>query len=78
MNVSGHSNEEEHLKTDYSIFDDYDAPVDESPHKRVCISYLADSNGGLDGSEQSYVDEYQRTDFTVDNHCDASFDETPH
>ena len=42
---SDHSNDEEHQKNDYAIVDDSDKPVDESPHKRVWISCLADSNG---------------------------------
>ena len=51
MNGNGHSNEEEHLKTDYAAVDDYDATVDKSPNIRAWISALANSNGVLDGSE---------------------------
>ena len=74
---SGHSNEEEHKKTDYAIVDDSDAPVDESPHKRVWIYGLADYNGVWYGSEHSNEEEYQTIEFGVENDCDASFDETP-
>ena len=77
MDGSGHSNEEEHLKTDYTVVDDSDAPVDESPHRWAWFSNLADYNGGLDGSEHSNEEEYQTTDFAVENYCDASFADTP-
>ena len=51
LDGSGHSNEEEPLKTDYAAVDDYDATVDKSPNIRAWISALANSNGVLDGSE---------------------------
>ena len=77
MGGSVHSNEEEHLKTNYAAVDDSDAPVDKSPHKRGRVSALSNSNGFLDGSEHSIEEENQITEFAVENYCDASFDDTP-
>ena len=51
LDGSGHSNEEENLKTDYADVDDSDSPVEESPQKQARISALAYSNGGLYGSQ---------------------------
>ena len=61
MNGNGHSNEEEHLKTDYAVVGDSNAPVYESPSKRVRIYALANSKGALDGSEHSYEEDFQTT-----------------
>ena len=71
LDGSGHSNEKEHLKTDYAVVNDSDAPVDESPHKRAWIYALADYNGGLDGSEHSNEEEDLTTEFAVDNYLSA-------
>ena len=71
MYVIGHSNEEEHQKSDYTVVDDYSIPVDEIPHKWSQIYYLANSNGGLDGSEPSNEAEDQTTEFSVENYFDA-------
>ena len=78
LGVIGHSNEEEHLKTDYAVVGDSDALVDKSPHKWAWIYALVDSNRGLDGSEHINEGEDQTTDFELENYCDVSFDETPH
>ena len=50
---SVHSNEEEHLKTNYAVVDDYDSPVEKSPHKRGRISARYNYNWGFDESEPS-------------------------
>ena len=37
----------------YAVVDDFDAPVDKSPHKQAQVFALVYYNGGLDGSENS-------------------------
>ena len=68
---SGDSNEEEHQKTDHAVANDSDAPVEESPNKRVCIYGLVNSNGFLYGSEHSNEEEDKTIEFDVDNYCDT-------
>ena len=48
---SVHINEEELQKTDYAVVNYSNTPVEKIPHKRVWISVLDDSNGGLYGIE---------------------------
>ena len=55
----------------YAVVDDFDAPVDKSPHKQAQVFALVYYNGGLDGSEHSNEEEYKTTEFDVENYCDA-------
>ena len=66
------------IKTDYYVVNDSDASVEEGNHKRAQISDLANSNGGLYGSEHINEEVDQTTEFDVENYCDASFDYTPY
>ena len=65
LDWSGHSNAEEHQKTDYDVVADSDETVDDIPHKKSQVYNLVGSDGCLYGSEQSNEEKYQTTEFAV-------------